>query len=206
VGKCKLAPAKQKQILDAVFGANQYLTEEGRCGTRDDSWGFGDEYLAAARAKRAFVPSVIETATGSFTAARVPQTVYLIGVGECGATHAENQGSELLAVFDGDTVVMRAKQDGGSAIDGVFDLDGDGRSELVMSTGYMSQGIIVASARLSRFEHDALVDVKSFGEVLHAACGTGLPGSESKSSIIRALVRPGRPPEFSVEEKTGPCR
>jgi hypothetical protein len=205
VGKDKLAPEKQKVILDAVFGAGRYLADENGCGQRDEALGFGNEYLATARARGAFAPRVVQTASGSFTTPRIPQTVYLIQVGECGATHAENLGSELLAVFEGDTVVSRVKLDGGSSIDGVFDLDGDGWSEIVITTGFMSQGIIVASARLSRLQHDQILDVKSFGEVLHAACGTGLPGSEATSSLIRAIVRPGKPPEFTVEQKTGPC-
>jgi hypothetical protein len=95
---------------------------------------------------------------------------------------------------------------GGSAIDGVFDLDGDGQNELVMTSGFMSQGIIVVSARLSRFDHDQLVDVKTFGQVMESACGTGQPDSQSKVSIVRALVHPGKPLEFAVEQKTEPCR
>jgi hypothetical protein len=209
VGPDKLSTAAAKRILDRIFSGG-YLTDNKQCrGVADNLRGAGarpEAVLPAARAQGDFVPFVFEVAAGSFTAPRVSQTLYLITVGECGAIHAENWGSNLLAVFQGDAVVAQSIIAGGSSIGGVFDLDGDGQSEFLLAGGYTGMGETIVVAQLSRFDHAKLVNVKSFGQVLNDSCGSIDPNRGSKFSVIRALAQPVKPLEFHVEQVTKPCQ
>jgi hypothetical protein len=176
---------------------------QGRGGSLRD--GSPEQILAGARAAGDFVPWVFEVADGSFTERGEHQRLYLLTVGECGASYADNFGSEMLAVFQGDAVVARSVIYGGSSILGVFDLDGDGQNEFVLTDGFTNQGNTVEAARLARFDHGKLVDVKHFGQVMDDSCASGFPGSKLTYSVIHALVRAGKPPEFKVEPKNEPC-
>jgi hypothetical protein len=198
VGPKRLDAVASKRVLDGVF-RGRYLTDSNQC---KDTVG---ATLEAQRAAGDFAPSVFQVADGSFTERGKSQRLYLMNVGECGASHADNFGSMMLAVFQGDSLQASAIIDGGSSLEGVFDLDGDGRDEFLLAMGGTHQGTTAASATLVRFESGRLVDVRAFGEVLLDGCGSGDPEATSKFSLIYARERPGQAAEFRVESRTEPC-
>ena len=159
----RLPRAEKKRILDRLFG--RYLTDTKQCP-------YNTNDLARSRKAGDFVPEPFEVATGAFTAARASQKLYLVTNGECGATHADNFGSVTLAVFEGDTVVAQANTWGGSAIQDVLDLDGDGKEEILLSSGFTNMGETIESVKLVRFDGTDLVTVKDFGKVYEDECGT----------------------------------
>ena len=86
----KITPAAQKMVLSKVF--RKYLSDSAKCNPQFEA--NGDNYLGAARKAGQIAPSIIDSTTGSFTAAGQTQTAYLISVSECGASHADNFGTD----------------------------------------------------------------------------------------------------------------
>ena len=75
----KIPPATQKMVLSKVF--RKYLSDSAKCNPQFEASG-SDNYLAAARKAGQIAPSIIDSTTGSFTAAGQTQTAYLISVSE----------------------------------------------------------------------------------------------------------------------------
>ena len=94
----RITAATSKKVLDAVF--RTYLSDPRYCKADVETSG-AEDYLAAMRKAGQIVPSIIDLATGSFTTAGENQIAYVISVGECDASHADNFGSKRLAVFSG---------------------------------------------------------------------------------------------------------
>lgn len=183
------------RVLKLLFP--KFLADDKRCGN--------PKTLKDARDRGQFVPRVSEVATGSFTEARATQKLYNIFVGECGATHADNYGTSLLVVVQGGAVISRAEGAGGDSISKVVDVDGDGKNELVLTSGVSAQGTMVSTARLSRFDGQRLVAVSDFGEVYSGNCaGAFEPKEEEVTSVVASFVV-GKPVAFRITKKKGPC-
>jgi hypothetical protein len=197
VGANKLSASERTRILDLLFGAGRYLGDAKACR--------GGADLASARRAGNFVPDVVEAATGSFTTADAKQSLYLVANGECGATHADHWGSMTIAAVEGHTAVAQANLGGGSSLRGVFDVEGDGKNELLVTAGFTNQGATTESATLYRFEGKKLVEVASFGEVYSNDCDGASPSKKEEFTIVHAIVRPGAAPEFKSEKRSAPC-
>src|SRR6476660_6526065 len=91
-------------------GFRKYLSDSQKCNPQFEANG-NDNYLAAARKAGQIAPSIIDSTTGSFTAAGQTQTAYLISVSECGASHADNFGTSRLAIFSGQQLVADVDTD-----------------------------------------------------------------------------------------------
>jgi hypothetical protein len=197
VGRDRLAPAETKRVLDAVFGS-RYLPGPDRCrGAATD--------LRGSRQSGDFAPSVSQAAIGAFTAPERSQTLYLIADGECGASHADNWGSMTLAVIEGGAVVARALIDGGSSLQRVVNIDSDGRSAVVLTSGFANQRSAVQSARLVRLHATGLAVVRDFGQVFNSSCGGG-PGPATETyTIVHALAVPGAGVTFRLDTRAEPC-
>ncbi len=185
--------AEEAGILRKLFP--KYLTDEDNCsGVADD--------LEGARRRGDIVPTVRAKASGAFTYARRTQTLYLVFVGECGASHADNFGSTMIAVVQDGAIVGRAVT-GGSSIAGIFDLDGDGRQEVLLGSGYTNMGITVSSASLVRVETTSIHTVIDFGQVYEDNCASVEEMKKQEFSVIYAT--PGSPPTFRKQPMTRPC-
>src|SRR5215204_1525637 len=200
----KIPPATERMVLSKVF--RKYLTDANRCNSQFDA-GDNPDPLAAARKAGRIVPSIVDMETGSFTAAGQSQTLYVIFVSECNASHADNYGSRRVAIFSGQQLVADVDADSKSEIVRKTDLDSDGIDELLMISSYMGQGTLVEMATLATFPNGRRRVIEDFGSVLEDSCASGFPGSASQASVLyMSDVVPGNMPKLTQENYTSSCR
>ena len=108
----------------------KYLNAESKCKDVDTTG--SEDYLAAMRKAGQIVPSILDMATGSFTASGQVETAYVISAGECNASHADNFGSKRLAIFSGNKLVLDVDANFKSSILKKTDLNPNGVDELLM--------------------------------------------------------------------------
>lgn len=200
----RIPMATQKSVLAKVF--RKYLTDEIKCNTQFDASSSTDR-LRAARNANQIVPSIIDMATGSFTAPGQAQTAYVISVGECNASHAENFGTKRVAIFSGQQLLANVDVDFRSGIVRRTDINGDGLNELLMTSSDMNQGILVENAALLDFQNRRLRVIEDFGTVTEDSCASGIPGSSAKASVISiSEVAPGKMPRLQIDNYRTICR
>ena len=200
--RSSLAPALERRIISAVF--DSYLKRPEDCKTVEEAAGT-DDYLAAARKAGQFVPSVVARSEGSFTAAGERETAYIISVGECNASHADNFGTKRLVVFSGQKLVADVDTDFKSSILRTYDLDHDGVDELLLGGGDMSQGIVVEVASLVELRAGRLRVIKDFGKTREDSCNAELSDSQLRASVISYAAARGKMPEFHVDNYGAGC-
>ena len=194
----------QKEVLSRVF--RKYLTDEKQCNPNFNASSSSDP-LKAARDAGQIVPSIVDTATGSFTAPGQAQTVYVISVSECNASHAENFGTKRVAIFSGQRLVADVDDDFNSSIARKTDLNGDGVDELLMTGGDMNQGTAYETATLVEFRNGRMRVVEDFGGVSEDSCASEMPSSGIKASVISiGAAGPGDMPKFKRENYSTSCR
>ncbi|MEP6636660.1 MAG: hypothetical protein ABJB97_08025, partial [Acidobacteriota bacterium] len=148
-----------------------------------------------------------DMATGSFTAAGQAQTAYVIAVSECNASHADNFGTNRVAIFAGQQLVADLDVDFKSSIERKIDLDGDGIDELLMTSGDMHQGILTEVAALLDFSNGRLRVIEDLGTVTEDSCASEMPGSSSKASVVSVIGgAPGRFTKLRVDNYEASCR
>ena len=204
ISTSRIPVGTQRRVLMKVF--RRYLSDENKCNP--DFGGSSDsDPLRAARNAGQIVPAIADMATGSFTAAGRTETLYVISVGECNATHADNFGTKRVAIFAGEQLVANLDVDFKSSIARKTDLDGDGINELLMTSGDMHQGILTEMAALLEFRNGRVRMIEDFGTVTEDSCASGSPGSASKSSVVSmSYVSPGRMPRLRIDNYQASCR
>jgi hypothetical protein len=200
----KIPFATQKTMLSKVFP--KYLTDEAQCNPEFDASSSNDR-LEAARNAGQIVPSIVDMATGSFTAPGKPETLYVISVSECNASHAENFGTKRVAIFSGEQLIADVDVDFKSSIVHKTDLNGDGIDELLMTSGDMNQGTLIEMAALVDFQNERFRVIEDFGTVIEDSCASGIPGSVSKASVLSfSDAAPGKMPKFRIDNYQANCR
>lgn len=198
----KIAPATQRMVLSKVF--RKYLTDPNRCNFQGD---LGEDYLAAARKAGQIVPSISDVEMGSFTAPGQSQTLYIIDVSECNASHADNFGTKRVAIFAGQQLMADVDADFARGVIKKTDLNSDGVDELLMTTGDMAQGTLIEMATLVSFQNGRRQVIQDFGAVVEDSCASGFPDSTSQASVIYiSNVVPGTMPKITQENYSSPCR
>jgi hypothetical protein len=196
--------ATQRAVLSKLF--RRYLTDESKCDQQFDPSGNADR-LKAARNAGQIVPSISDSATGSFTAPGQTQTAYVISVSECNASHADNYGTKRIAIFAGQQLVADVDADFRSNIVIKTDLNSDGIDELLMTTGDMNQGTLIEIASLVSIENGRLKVVQDFGTVVEDSCASGSQGSNARASVISISdVVPGEMPKLKQDNYVSSCR
>jgi hypothetical protein len=202
-GNSRITAATQRMVLSKVF--RKYMTDPDKC-SRDFAAG-GEDYLASARRAGQIVPSIADVATGSFTAPGQTQTAYVIFVGECNASHAENFGSKRVAIFSGQQLVADVDVDFRGSIVLKTDLNSDGVDELLMTTGDMAQGTLIEIAALLEFRNGRVRVIEEFGTVVEDSCGSGMSGSSAKASVLSISdIEPGKMPKLRIDNYVASCR
>jgi len=199
----KIPLATQRTILGKVF--RRYLTDEAKCNTQFQA--NGSDPLKAARTAGQIVPSIVGMSSGSFTAPGQTETLYLISVGECNASHADNFGTKRAAIFSGQQLVADVDADFKINIESKTDLNGDGLNELLLSGGDMNQGVLIETAALVDFPNGRRRVIEDFGTVTEDSCASGLPGSMAKASVIYLVdAAAGQMPKLRIENFQASCR
>ncbi|MBA2341166.1 MAG: serine protease [Pyrinomonadaceae bacterium] len=192
----------KRRILSTVF--RSYLTSTDECQSSDGD--AGGDFLAAQRNSGQIVPDIISSATGSFTAPGAQQTAYLIEVGECQASHADNYGTKRLVVFNGQNMVANVDADFNTSILKTFDINNDGINELFLSGGDMHMGISVGWGMLVDFNGNHLRVIKKFERTYEDSCGSEQHGSRFlASAILYTPVGKGKMPELRVDWYAAAC-
>lgn len=198
----KIAPATERSVLTRVF--RKYLTDANRCNFQGE---LGDDYLGAARKAGQIVPFISDVETGSFTAPGQSQTLYIIDVSECNASHADNFGTKRVAIFSGQQLVADVDADFAKNVIKKTDLNSDGVNELLMTTGDMAQGTLIEMATLVSFQNGRRQVLQEFGAVVQDSCASGFPSSTSEASVIYISdVVPGAMPKITQENYSSTCR
>jgi hypothetical protein len=96
------------------------------------------------------------------------------------------------------------KSASGADILATYDLDGDGKNELLLESVADSPGRQIKSARLATYDKDKLITVEDFGQVYDSSCGAP-DGSLSASTIYYLPPPSGQKPRFTVELYRAPC-
>ncbi len=177
----RITAATSKQVLGAVF--RKYLTDARYCKEDVETSG-AEDYLAAMRNAGQFAPSILDLATGSFTAPGENQIAYVISVGECNASHADNFGSKRLAIFSGNKLVLNEDLDFKSGILKKTDLDANGIDELLLLGGDMNQGILIETSALVTVRNRKVVVLQDFKKVFEDSCASLIRGSGIQASVI----------------------
>ena len=202
-GSPRITGPTQRMVLSKVF--RKYLSDADKCNRDFDA--SGDDYLAAARRAGQVVPSINDMATGSFTEPGQTQTAYVIFVGECNASHAENFGSKRVAIFSGQQLVADVDVDFHGSIIRKTDLNSDGIDELLMITGDMAQGTVVEMASLLEFRNGRVRVIEDFGTVVEDSCASGMSGSSAKASVLSISdIEPGKMPKLRIDNYVACCR
>ena len=200
----RIPVATQRNVLSKVF--RRYLTDSNRCNSEVDT-SKGTDPLAEARKAGQIVPSIIDMTTGSFTAANQTQTLYVISVSECNASHADNFGTKRVAIFSGQQLVADVDADFASSIVRKTDLNSDGIDELLMNTGDMAQGTLTEMSTLVSFQGGRRRVIQDFGAVVEDSCAAEMPSSTSEASVIYISdVVPGNMPKITQENYSSSCR
>lgn len=200
----KISAATAKSVLTKVF--RKYLTEQNQCNADFDASN-GADPLAAARKAGQIVPSIFESTTGSFTAPGQTQTLYVISVSECNASHADNFGTKRVAIFSGQQLVADVDVDFKSSIARKTDLNSDGIDELLMASSDIHQGIVDVMAALVSFQNGRLQVIHDFGSVVQDECESLSPGSTTRAAVLYLSdVVPGNMPKLTMGHFKAGCR
>ena len=193
----------RRSVLSKLF--RRYLPDANRCSANFNA-GNSTDYLAAARKAGEIVPSISGMVTGSFTAPGQSQTLYVISVSECNASHADNFGTKRVAIFNGQQLVADLDVDFKETIERKTDLNSDGIEELLMSSGDTHQGVVEEMAALYSFQNGRLRTVEDFGLVLEDSCASLEPGSATKAAVLYISdVVPGNMPKLTMENYATGC-
>jgi len=199
----EISEATERMVLSKVF--RKYLTDANRCKSQLDTSDATD-YLAAARKVGQIVPTIADSETGSFTAPGQVQTLYLIDVSECNASHADNFGTKRVVIFSGQQLVADVDADFAKAIIRKTDLDSDGVNELLMTTADMAQGTLIEMGTMVSFQNGKRNLIQDFGTVVEDSCASGFPGSTSNASVLYISdVVPGTMPKLGQENYRSSC-
>lgn len=200
----KMSAQTRLRILSQLF--RKYLDDENKCNARFDPSGSVDQ-LQAARNAGQIVPLIVDDAQGSFTARGRTETAYVIAVGECNASHAENYGTKRVAIFAGDKLIADMDVNFKNSIVRKTDLNGDGIDELLMTTGDMAQGTLIEIGGLLDFEAGKVRVIEDFGTVVEDSCASGFQGSSSRASVISFSGEArGKFPKLRIDNYESGCR
>ena len=196
VGSNVLSSADSKQILDTVFGTSYLSATVGCSEERAD--------VGGALASGAFVPAVLYRALGSFTSARLQETLYVIGNFECDAGPSAAWGTMTLAIVRDGVVVARVIVNGGTIPARVLDLDRDGRNELLLLSGYARMGVVHEEGEIALLDQTGKVTVRQLGPLWDDDCGEA-PGDSPRTRRYSVLFAGGGGSELREERHTQVC-
>ena len=144
-------------------------------------------------------PFAIDITRGSFTKPESDQKAILYRY--CSTGH--NTALNGIAVIENDRVVSHIAYEGGwdNAIGSLPDINGNGRSEILVASGGTNQGETWGSVSILELS-DSIV-VTKFGHTTTYSDDCGKGGKTCKSEAYRLSVKPGKTPVFYREAFVG---
>jgi S1-C subfamily serine protease len=144
--------------------------------------------------------------TGSFTAAGLQQTAYLIDTRT--GSHADNFGPKYLAIFNGETYVADFPVSNLSLILQAYDLNRDGINELLLAYSYTQMGEVQEWAKLVQVSQGKLRIIRDFGTTYRLTCGSESASDKGIDSSVIFFAPPApnnQMPDFRVDNYRAPC-
>jgi hypothetical protein len=193
----KVDATEADTLLHQLFPS--FLTDQGSCADDVAS-------LADARARGQIVPVVGDKLVGAITAPGKNETLYLVSVGECGASHADEFGSALFAVSEGGKITgqILLEGQGSTSIHRVIDAS-DGTKELVITNGFSNMGETDEGAQLVKLTTTAVNVIKDFGQVYTDNCGGTDDKPQESFQVITQTADGKGGVTFGIQNKTAPC-
>ena len=143
--------------------------------------------------------------TGSFTAAGLQQTAYLIDTRS--GSHADNFGPKYLAIFNGETYVEDFAVSNLSLILQASDLNHDGINELLLGYSYTQMGELQEWAKLVQVSQGKLRIIRDFGTAYRSTCGSENSSDKAVDSAVVFYAPPAanQMPDFRVDNYRAAC-
>jgi hypothetical protein len=142
-----------------------------------------------------FSPEAIDVARGSFTKPNSDQKAILYRYCETGHNFALNG----IAVIENDRVVSHLVYEGArdNAIRALPDIDGNGRSEILIGSGGTNQGVTWETVTMIELSDTTALTKFGHTEVLSDDCG--FDEKKGSATAYRLSVKPGAKPVFYRE-------
>jgi hypothetical protein len=191
-GCCKPKPAEEARTIDALFPKRVATWKE--CPQDPPT---SDEQ---AIAEGTLSPDLTGLVRGAFSSPGADESVALVTLWMCGSVHAEF-GRAQLVLFQGAAVALRAPVEA-NAIARTFDVDGDGRLELVLTYGYTGAGGGGEAANVVSLADGRFRVVAELGETSSYGCDFFPDGDEQ---VTPTWVVVGSPPTFRQMARRTPC-
>lgn len=158
-----------------------------------------------------FLPDEMDNAvitgvsTGSFTAAGLQQTAYLIDTRS--GSPADNFGPKYLAIFNGETYLADFPVQNLSLILQAYDLNRDGINELLLGYAYTQMGEQQEWAKLLQVSQGKLRIIRDFGTTYRSTCGNDNVSDKGidSSVIFYAPAAANQMPDFRVDNYRAAC-
>lgn len=151
-----------------------------------------------------FRPEIQDTARGSFTGPERKEILYTV-IYDSGASHADYNKLFWLMVYDQNGLVLFRKVDSFNILR-VYDVDGDGTDEIVLSSHYQNTGHVWVSAEVVTLKNGRYDVIRDFGEVYFSDCYSGLKKRLStRVTSVDARFLQGKM-EFRTQKTTTRCR
>lgn len=157
--------------------------------------------------------------SGAFTKANAKETLYFVTgckdedgkfVSNMTCGHVGWHTDGRIAIYDGTTPVLKTEEALGYGILKVTDVNGDGVSEILSSSGYAQSGIQTESLALGQISGGKYQSIKGFSGYADD-CAFGVRSSGEALKAVAAVIsyapaKDGKMPEFSEEYFRGICK
>jgi hypothetical protein len=116
-----------------------------------------------------FTPGIVSALGGSFSRPGAKQQLYIVFIGECGATHSEHWGTRRLLLLENGKILINSKYFWDSA-EHPMDLDGDGKEEWVATSVFCNQGSCTEEAAIAKIIDSDFQAILDLGSVFEDSC------------------------------------
>lgn len=168
-----------ERVLDQAMGA--HLDKQEEC---PEDPGELDEAFESGY----FVPKIVSKIMGSFSRPRSSQEIFIIAVGECGATHSDHWGTRRLILVEDGKVLINSKFFWDSA-ENPMDLDNDGYDEWFSTSVFCNQGSCTEEAAVTKIINSDLQAILDLGTIFESNCEA--PGGTNSKKWAQVVSKDG---------------
>lgn len=150
-------------------------------------------------------PKVIAHASGSFTAPKLKQVVYLVDLGD--SCHPRSQGTVRLAIASGKNITTYGDVTGYYNIRQITDINADGINEILLEGSWLGQGYLSGFAKLVSIKPRGILTVSDFKQVYGDNSGATPDPNQvyQLASVISVTLNSQRQPIFKRDNYIAKC-